>query len=355
MSSRSQRTARARRARPLVEVAELASRLDTVIDQTQFYGVAQIAFQGRVLYERAAGYADRAHRVPNTPETEFAIASGTKTFTAVTVMSLVQDGLLDLDDEVHGSFGPAGDVVPSGVTVRHLLAHASGMGDYLDEEQGGDNDDYVLDVPVHRLSEPTEFLPLLRGRPAIFPPGARFKYCNSGYVVLALIIEHVAGCSYYDAVHQRVLRPAGMHGTAFLRLDELPGSAAIGYLPDRGWRANHLHLPVRGCGDGGAYSTVADIGRFWRELFAGNIVAREVVESMIQPHHAPSEDSRGYGLGFWLARYARTVQLEGADAGISFRSGFAPQTGLAYTVISNTTSGAWPVVKESESVLGTDL
>ena len=335
-----------------VEVTELSSRLDAVVDQTQFHGVAQVALRGRVLYERATGYSDRAHRVPNTSETEFAIASGTKTFTAVTVMSLVQDGLLHLGDEVHGSFGPAGDVVQPGVTVRHLLAHTSGLGDYLDEEQSGDNNDYVLDVPVHRLTGPAEFLPLLRGRPAMFPPGARFKYCNSGYVLLALIIERAARCSYYEAVHQRVLRPAGMNQTAFLRLDELPGSAAIGYLPNRSWRSNHLHLPVRGGGDGGAYSTVGDIGRFWRELFAGSIVAREVVESMIHPHHAPSENSRGYGLGFWLARDARTVQLEGADAGISFRSGFAPQTGLLYTVISNTTSGAWPVVKELESVVG---
>ena len=77
-----------------------------------------------------------------------------------------------------------------------------------------------------------------------------------------------------------------------------------------------------------------------------------MVESMIHPHHAPSESSRGYGLGFWLARDGRTIQLEGADAGISFRSSFAPRTGLLHTVISNTTSGAWPVVKELEAVVG---
>ena len=324
-----------------------------MVDQVGFHGVAQVALPGRVLYERAAGYADRAHRVPNRPDTQFAIASGTKTFTAVTVMSLVQDGVLRLDDELHGSFGPAGDIVEPGVTLRHLLAHTSGIGDYLDEEQVEDNEDYVLDIPVHRLTGPAEFLPLLRSRSPKFPPGARFEYCNSGYVLLALIVEWAAGSSFYDAVQQRVLRPAGMHRTAFLRLDELPGTAAIGYLPGRGWRANHLHLPVRGGGDGGAYSTVSDIGRFWRELFAGSIVGSEVVESMIQPRHVPSESSRGYGLGFWLARDGRTVQLEGADAGISFRSGFEPATGLLYTVVSNTTSGAWPVVEELESLITT--
>jgi CubicO group peptidase (beta-lactamase class C family) len=339
----------------VVDVAELKSRLDVVIEQTQFHGVAQVALQGRVSYERAAGYSDRAHRVPNTCETEFALASGTKGFTAVTIMSLVQDGVLHLDEEVHGSFGLAGSVVPPGVTVRHLLGHTSGLGDYLDEEQIVDSDDYALDVPVHRLTEPAEFLPLLRGRPPAFAPGARFKYCNSGYVVLALIIEHAAGCSYHDAVYQRVCRPAGMCQTAFPRLDELPGSAAVGYLPNRGWRTNHFHLPVRGGGDGGVYSTAADIARFWRELFAGNIVARDTVELMIHSLRGPSGSSRRYGLGFWIAEDAPTVQLEGSDPGISFRSGFAPQSGLVYTVISNTTSGAWPVVKALESAIGKPL
>jgi CubicO group peptidase (beta-lactamase class C family) len=268
------------------------------------------------------------------------------------VMSLVQDDRLHLDDEVHRMLGPAEDWIPPGVTVQHLLAHTSGIGDYLDEDQLTDNDDYVLDVPVHRLTEPAAFLPLLRDRPSSFPPGAMFKYCNSSYVLLALIIGRAAGCGYHDAVQERVFRPAGMHQTAFLRLDELPGSAAIGYLPNRGWRTNHLHLPVRGGGDGGAYSTVADIGRFWSEFLGGNIIASELVDSMIHPHHPPSETSRGYGLGLWIARDAHTLQLEGADAGISFRSAFAPRTGLLYTIISNTTSGAWPIVEELELVVG---
>lgn len=331
-----------------VDESELATRLDEVIDETEFWGVVQVALAGRVLYERAVGHSDRAHQIPNTRETAFAIASGTKALTALTVMSLVQDGLLVLDEQVHGSLGPAGELVQPGVTLRHMLAHTSGLGDYLDEDETGDVDDYVLEVPVHRLTSPTQFLPLVRGRPPKFRPGTRFEYCNSSYVLLAVLIEQVSGCSYYDAVHRRVLRPAGMDGTTFHRLDELPGSAAIGYLPNRGWRTNHLHLPVCGGGDGGAYSTVDDVARFWRALFAGAIVPAEVVAEMTRPQHAPAEKSRAYGLGFWLARDGRTVHLEGSDPGISFRSGFVPATSFLYTVISNTTSGAWPVVNELE-------
>jgi CubicO group peptidase (beta-lactamase class C family) len=330
---------------------KLAAQLDAIIDQTEFYGVVQVALQGCVPYERAVGYADRAHQIPNTRDTVFAIASGTKAFTALTVMSLVRDGAVLLDDQVHGRFGPVGALVEPGVTPRHLLAHTSGLGDYLDEDEIGDVDDYVLDIPVHRLTSPVEFLPLLRGRPAKFRPGTQFSYCNSSYVLLAVFIEEVCGCCYYDAVQQRVFQPAGMERTAFLRLDELPGSVAVGYLPSRGWRANHLHLPVRGGGDGGAYSTLDDIARFWRKLFAGAIVPLEMVAEMTRPQQPQSAGSRGHGLGLWLARDGRMVQLEGSDAGISFRSGFSPETGSLYTVISNTTSGAWPVVKELEATL----
>ena len=78
----------------------------------------------------------------------------------------------------------------------------------------------------------------------------------------------------------------------------------------------------------------------------------DLVQEMTRSQHTPSGASRGYGLGFWLARGRRTVQLEGSDAGISFRSEFTPATGDSYTVVSNTTSGAWPLVRELEPLLG---
>ena len=150
------------------------------------------------------------------------------------------------------------------MTVEDLLGHRSGIGDYLDEESDLSLSDYLMPVSVHRLAETTDFLPLLDGHPAKFPAGQRFSYCNSGYVILALIIERAVGLGYHDAVQQLVLDPAGMADTAFLRSDDLPGRAAVGYVEiDGQWRTNVFHLPVRGNGDGGAYSTVDDLARFW--------------------------------------------------------------------------------------------
>ena len=141
--------------------------------------------------------------------------------------------------------------------------------------------DYILPVPVHELATTEQYVRVLDGYATKFAPNDRFSYCNSGYVVLALIAERVTGLSFEELVGQRVCAPAGMGDTAFLRSDELPGHAAVGYLATEGWRANTFHLPVRGSGDGGIYTTTADIHALWTALFAGRIVPMNWVEEMV--------------------------------------------------------------------------
>jgi CubicO group peptidase (beta-lactamase class C family) len=133
--------------------------------------------------------------------------------------------------------------------------------------------------------------------------------------------------------------------TAFLRTDELPAGAARGYVEIDGvLRSNVLHLPVRGSGDGGIYSTVADIRSLWVAFFGGQLVPDEWVAAMVSPHSVISERER-YGLGFWLAGSGEAVRLEGYDAGVSFRSWHHPTERLTHTVISNSSPGAWPLTR----------
>ena len=136
-----------------------------------------------------------------------------------------------------------------------------------------------------------------------------------------------------------------MHDTAFLRSDELPGRAAQGYLTADAPRTNIFHLPVIGTGDGGIYSTAADIHTFWAALFDGRIVSPEFVAAMVRPRSDVPEESMRYGLGFWLHQTSDAVILEGYDAGVSFRTVHDPARHVTYTVVSNTSEGAWPVVR----------
>ena len=186
---------------------------------------------------------------------------------------------------------------------------------------------------------------MLDGYATKFAPGERFSYCNGGYVVLALIAERASGVPFPDLVRQRVCEPAGMVDTEFLRSDELPGRTALGYLEiDGSWRTNVHHLPVRGSGDGGIYSTIADMSALWRAFFAGRIVSESWVREMVRPHSDEAEGMR-YGLGFWLHESTDVVMLVGSDTGVSFRTAHDPGTGLTHTVVSNTSDGAWPIAR----------
>jgi CubicO group peptidase (beta-lactamase class C family) len=144
-----------------------------------------------------------------------------------------------------------------------------------------------------------------------------------------------------------------MRDTEFLRSDELPGRTALGYLgpPGDASRTNVFHLPVRGSGDGGIYSTAADFRSLWAAFFAGRIVPPDRVEQMVRSRS--EAETKRYGLGFWLHASTDTVILEGMDAGVSFRSVHDPRSDLTHTVISNTTDGASPVTRFLAEQFGT--
>jgi CubicO group peptidase (beta-lactamase class C family) len=197
---------------------------------------------------------------------------------------------------------------------------------------------------VHRLVTTEDYLAVLDGYPTASVAGERFAYNNGGYVVLALLAERASGTDYHELVRALVCEPAGMTDTAFLRSDSLPGRAALGYLHADGLRTNVLHLPVLGSGDGGVYSTAADLSALWEALHAGRIVAPDRVAEMLRPHSDWPEEDRRYGLGFHLHATSDAAWLEGADAGVSMTSTHRPSTATTCTVIANWTDGAWPLV-----------
>lgn len=325
----------------------MSPRSDEMADRAEragFSGVVRIDRAGNVGFEAAYGLAHRGYGIPNTVDTRFAMASGSKGFTALAVVSLIEAGELTLATTARSVLGADLPLIDEAVTVEQLLAHRSGIGDYFDEDAGGDINDYALTVPVQDLATTEAFVPILGGFPTKFPPGARFSYCNGGFVVLALIAERVSGVPFHDLVQHRVLTPAGLADTAYLRSDELQGPVAVGYVPTgEGFRSNVFHLPVRGSGDGGAYTTAADMSAFWRALFAGRIIGERWRAEMMRARSEGEDGKLRYGLGFWRAKTGDTAILTGYDAGVSFRSWHDPGIGTTHTVIGNTSEGVWPI------------
>jgi CubicO group peptidase (beta-lactamase class C family) len=325
---------------------DLEVSVDRIAAETAFSGVVRVDRGDEVEFVKAYGFAHRGWEIPNEVDTRFGIASGTKGLTALTVMSLVEEGRLSRTTTARSVLGDDLPLINDSVTVEHLLAHRSGIGDYYDEDIVREPLDYVSPVPVHELGSTEDYLRALDGFETKFLPDERFSYSNGGFVVLALIAERASGTPFYELLRQRVCEAAGMVDTAFLRSDELPGRAALGYLAEDGPRTNVFHLPVRGSGDGGIYTTASDVSALWTALFAGRIVSMDLLAEMVRSRSevpSPTQPAR-YGLGIWLHPSRDLVELHGSDAGVSFQTVHDPNERFTYTVLSNTTEGAWPIV-----------
>jgi len=313
--------------------------VDAAARASGFSGVVRVDRAGSVITAAAYGLADRRCVTAVELSTRFGLASGTKLFTALTVMSLIESRELQLDTPVRGPLGTDLPLIGDDVTVEQLLSHRSGIGDYLDESLFDDIRDFELPVPAQRLWSTEQYIPILDGHPRVAAPGAEFDYNNGGYVVLALIAERTTGRSFDVLVRERVCDPAGLEETGFLRSDELPHSAALGYLDAEGLRTNVFHLPVFGSGDGGIYSTVADIAALWRAFVDGRVVSPELVGQMLTPRRGSGPDVLEYGLGVWLHRDGEVLEIHGYDAGVSFYSLHHPASATTCTAISNTGEG----------------
>ena len=149
--------------------------LDAIASETGFSGVVRVDRGDRVEIVKAYGLAHRGYDIPNKVDTRFALASGTKGLTALTVVSLVEDGALQLTTTARSVLGKDIPLVGDGVTVEHLLAHRSGIGDYLDEELGLDLDEYLMPVPVHELATTEDYLAVLDGHPRSSRPASALR------------------------------------------------------------------------------------------------------------------------------------------------------------------------------------
>lgn len=307
-------------------------------DLDGFSGVVSARRGDEVLGEWAVGLADRTWSVPNGPDTRFGLASGAKTFTALTVLSLVGEGALSLDAPARAFLRDDLPLIADDVTIDHLLTHRSGIGDYLDEEVDALA---PMTVPVQQLDSTPAYLAVLDGFPTKFRAGERFSYCNGGFVVLAVIAERASGTPFPELVRQRVFAPAGMAASGFPRSDALPPSTASGYKDDG--RTNVFALPVQGSGDGGAHSTVADLHRFWLALHDGRILPPELAALAVEPVTSDAGDGMGYGRGIWLD--GEDLLLSGGDHGVTASSRHDPHTGVTVTGLANIEVPAFARVK----------
>lgn len=310
-------------------------------EETRFSGVVSLAAK-EDLFQAAFGYRDRANKLPNTTKTRFGIASGTKGFTALGIAALIDEGKFGLDTFAYTIIGNRIKNLHKNITIRQLLAHTSGIGDYYDEDEIDDTNEFILAIPIQNLVSPLDYIPLLEEKAQKFAPGTDTSYSNSGYITLAIIIELVASMPYQKFIEDVVFSKAQMERSGFFRSDCLPANTALGYISEKDQlRTNIFNLPVLGGGDGGAYSTLEDMNRFWQQVKGAHILPDQSVAPFLKWQNMVG--NQGYGYGFWIDDKLDHIKLVGHDAGVSFFSSTSLTRDEQVTIISNTSTGVWPI------------
>jgi CubicO group peptidase (beta-lactamase class C family) len=337
--------------------------LDDRAGQDLFSGVALVTSEGESVFEHAAGWAHRGHRVPVSTQTRFQVASMTKMITAATAMRLVEKGALRLDrplvDFLPPELRPA--ALDSRHTLHHLLSHTSGVPGYHDhdDETWGSFTAAWERVPPWRARGPKDLLPLFADLPAEFEPGARFSYCDSNFILIGALVEWVTGKDFATIASQEVLGPAGLESIEFSQLDLEPADLASSYLvteePAEFWRSNIYSVPGGAMTDGGMISTASDLVRFYDSLAGGDIVSADSVSLMLTPHGVEPDSPEAYGYGMELVVVEGEVAIvghSGADPGVSTMLSHFVAEDISIVVLCNHDRGSWAVVQRIEEELG---
>jgi len=278
-------------------VRELQRYVKKQAEQGTFSGVVLLARDGTPLYQEAFGLANRDTDTPNRLDTKFNLGSANKNFTAVVIAQLVEEGKLSWEDPL-SKFVPdfPDSAAARKIRIKHLLSHSAGLGSYFNRT--------FMESSRTRWRTVDDMMQLARPDSLAFEPGTRFRYSNTGFLVLGKVIEVVTGRDYFDVVRERVYRKAGMINSDSYELDRVNRNLAVGYIPSVGsggmtWRNNVFEHVIRGGPSGGGYSTAPDLLRYTEALRRGALVSRATLELMRSPKTDLGAPRYGYGFALF--------------------------------------------------------
>jgi len=201
-------------------------------------------------------------------------------------------------------------------------------------------------VPINKILGPADMMPLLTKGECYFSPGQKFKYCNSSFVILGLLIESISGMKYSEYITKNIIKPLNLQNTGCYITNQLPKNSSHGYIQkeDGSWISNIFEIPMACTADGGIYTCVDDIAKIWNGFINGNLISSELKELALSPSAHIHED-RYCGLGFYIHKNAddsiKKVYLVGGDPGVGFLSYYYINEKRIITIISNANDTAW--------------
>ena len=280
---------------------------------------------GKPIEQRSYGFAALEAKAPITPKTNFRLASISKQFNAAAILLLAQDGKLSIDDPIK-RFLPTLPPEDDAITIRHLLTHTSGLIDYEDLMDPKDTSQ-IHDIGVLQLleKEPKHY----------FVPGTSYRYSNSGYALLALIVERASGQRYADFLRTRIFEPLGMkHTVAYENGISTVANRAFGYTEENGkWTRTDQSTTSAVLGDGGIYSSIDDLARWDAALYDDRLLPQSVWKRAFTPATKTDDPTIEYGFGWRIT--GETLWHSGETVG--FRNVIVryPQRHLTVVVLTN--------------------
>jgi CubicO group peptidase (beta-lactamase class C family) len=272
--------------------ADVLARVDTLMRDYsgEVPGASVLVLRdGKPILQRAYGYANLAERAPITSQTNYRLASITKQFTAASVLLLMEGGKLGLEDRIRQWLPSLPDALEA-VTIRQLLTHTSGIIDY--EDSVPDGTAQVHDADVLRILE--------KERRTYFPAGTSYRYSNSGYALLALVVEKASGQRFATFLRERVFQPLGMNQTvAFEDGVSTVSNRAMGYSQSGGtWALTDQSSTSAVLGDGGIYSSVDDLAKWDAALYDDRLLSGPSRALAFTPATRTDNPSIQYGFGW---------------------------------------------------------
>ncbi|MEN3369571.1 MAG: hypothetical protein V7609_1714 [Verrucomicrobiota bacterium] len=328
-------------AQPNLHGSEIRALVEEKIDVNGPGVAILVSRHGVPLHLAGYGLADIKAGARITPESLFDLASVSKNMTAIAILTLVEAGNLKLDQPVATYLGDfAVPVKGRAVTLTDLLHHVSGLADYTsDDWEGSDEEFATLTNEGH--------LKWLNGTRPHRTPGVKYEYNNSGYALLALIVERVSGKSFARYAHDHLFAPAGMEHTLVLDgTANLPVSAVKGYATNDNGHAKRASSPTVITGDGSVYTSVRDLSLWDKALREHAIISRQSQDlawtngSLDNGKPIRDEDGDGYGFGWVIEKKRYVVSHSGSWGGTATYLLLDLKKGLTVAVLSNDANAA---------------
>lgn len=286
-----------------------------------------------VVYQKCFGLASLEEKRAVVPETNFRLASLTKQFTAMAILILVNDSKLSLKDSLP-KFFPGFPSYGSGITIRHLLTHTSGLVDY---------ESLLPDTQTVQVRDKDVLQLLSRIDTVYFRPGEEYRYSNSGYAILALIVEKASGLSFAEFLKTKIFAPLGMKRTvAFEEGISTVSDRAFGYSrTDTGWVFSDQSTTSAVLGDGGIYTSITDMLLWDHSLTVGYLVPLYLLRSGWTPATLHDGSRTEYGFGWFLDLSGRSPRHYHTGSTLGFRNIIVryPVQHLTIIILTNRNEG----------------